>query len=188
MIKRVALFLSIFCLTTILFSSCKLDAPVYPKSDVTTDPPVVLPPVVVDDGSNPPTDATYTVPIGAVNTIVFQVDGGETVTITGATADVTPIGSVATSGYTSLLANLADPEVTFQLNFSSINEGQFANDLLGMEYQTLKLSDDGSGTVKASTFKKIGDSYHIRGYFRVLATNDADGIKHLVVGSFNIAQ
>nr|WP_294941420.1 hypothetical protein [uncultured Mucilaginibacter sp.] len=190
MLKCTIRLLIIFCTAAVWLSSCKLDAPVYPDKGLVPDTvdTDTIPPVVVDDGTNPPTDATYTIPIGAVNTIVFQVDGGETVTLEGATADVSPVGSVATSGYTSLLAGQPDPEISVQLNFSNIIEGEYANDLLGLIYQGLKLSDDGSGKVKATTFKKIGNSYHIRGYFKVNATNDNDGIKHMVVGSFNIAQ
>lgn len=174
-----------------MFNGCKLDAPVYPDPGGTTGPGGTDPPVVVpdtDDGTNPPADATYTVPIGAANTIVFQVDGGETVILDQSKAEVSQPGSVAVTGYTSILGDKADPEIIFQLNFSSIVQGEYANDLLGLQYQDLKLSDDGSGKVKATTYKKIGDSYHIRGFFKVQATNDTDGSKHTVIGSFNIEQ
>ncbi|MBD1393242.1 hypothetical protein [Mucilaginibacter glaciei] len=142
----------------------------------------------VDNGIDPPVDATYTIPIGAVNTIVFQVDGGETVTLTAPTAIVTAPDAQATTGYTQILASQTTPEVTFQLNFSAISKGERANDLLGLLYKNFKLADDGGGKVKTTTFVKIDKSYHIRGYFKVLATDDGDGTKHTVIGSFNIAQ
>lgn len=190
MLKCLLRLLPAVFVAALMFSGCKLDAPVYPTPPTTTDTTktdtVTVPDV--DDGTNPPANATYTVPVGAANTIVFQVDGGETVTLTSPNVIVDQPGSVAVTGYTSILGNQADPAITFQLNFSSIKEGEYANDLLGLEYKDLKLSDDGSGKVKASTFKKIGGKYHIRGFFRVNATNDSDGIKHLVVGSFNIAE
>jgi hypothetical protein len=195
MLKCALRLLPIIVVATLMFGGCKLDAPVYPKpidktdttkTDTTITDTVTVPDV--DDGSNPPTDANYTIAIGAANTIVFQVDGGETVTLDRSTANVDQPGSVAITGYTSLLANQPDPEIFIQLNFSSIVAGEYANDLLGLQYNTLKLSDDGSGKVKTTTYKKIDGSYHIRGFFRVNATNDTDGMKHMVVGSFNIEQ
>lgn len=196
MLKCLPRLLLLFFISAMVFSGCKLDAPVYPAPGVTTGPggtdtiPHDTIPTVpdVDDGTNPPTDATYTVPIGAANTIAFQIDGGETVILNLATADVSQPGGVAVTGYTSILSDKADPDVLFQLNVSAIKQGEYANDLLGLLYQDFKLSDDGSGKVKFTTYKKIDGSYHIRGFFRVNATNDTDGVKHLVIGSFNIAQ
>ncbi|OOQ56991.1 hypothetical protein [Mucilaginibacter pedocola] len=188
---RITLWLLPFALgVALMFSGCKLDAPVYPKDiqtgDTTTTDTVTVPDV--DDGSNPPTDATYTVPVGAANTIVFKVDGGETVILNAPTAKVSQPGSVAVTGYTNLVAEQADPEIVFQLNFSAISEGEYANDLLGLRYQNFILSDDSGGKVKASTFKKIDGAYHIRGFFRVEATDQNDNSKHLVEGSFNIEE
>ena len=177
------------CVIAVLFTSCKKDPPIYPNGDDTiTKPGGTNTEPEVDNGIDPPVDATYTIPIGVANTIVFQIDGAETVTLTAPTAIVTPPDMMATTGYTSILAQQSTPEITFQLNFSAISAGERANDLLGIIYKNFKLADDGSGKVKTTTFKKINGLYHIRGYFKVVATDDADGSKHTVIGSFNIAQ
>ena len=177
------------CIIAVLFTGCKLDPPIYPTGGPTTGTGGATGTTPeVDTGIDPPTDATYTIPIGNVNTVVFQVDGAETVTLTAPTIVVTPPNGQAPTGYTSVLATQTTPDITFQLNFSAITEGERANDLLGLLYKTFKLSDDGTGKIKTTTFKKIGAAYHIRGYFKVIATEDSDGSKHIVIGSFNIAQ
>lgn len=173
--------LIISCAFAVLLSGCKKDPPIYPPAGTTTGTQVEI-----DNGIDPPVDATYTIPIGAINTVAFQVDGGEIVTLTAPTAIVTAPDALATTGYTQILASQTTPDVTFQLNFSAISKGERANDLLGLLYKTFKLADDGGGKVKTTTFVKIDKSYHIRGYFKVLATDDGDGTKHTVIGSFNI--
>lgn len=171
----------------LFFSACKLDKPIYPAGSITEDIDTTQT-EEVDTGIDPPTDATYTVAIGAPNTVLFKIDNGDIVTLTAAQGIVTPLGAMALTGYTSLLAEQADPEIFFQLNFSAITAGERANDLLGLFYGNLKLSDDGGGKVKVTTFKKIEGKYRIRGYFKVAATNDSDGSVHTVIGSYNIAQ
>lgn len=180
---------AIFLIYALLFMGCKLDPPIYPTggTGAGTGGTTVTPPEV-DTGIDPPTDATYTIPIGDVNTVIFQIDGAEIVTLNAPTVVVTPPNAQALNGYTSILATQTTPDVTYQLNFSAITVGERANDLLGLLYKIFKLSDDGTGKIKTTTFKKIGTAYHIRGYFRVLATDGGDGSKHTVIGSFNIAQ
>ena len=179
-----------YCIIAVLFSSCKKDPPLYPSGDssVITGPGGTGTEPEVDTGIDPPVDATYTIPIGAANTIAFQVDGAEIVILTSPTAIVTPPDIKAITGYTSILAEQSTPDIIFQLNFSAISAGERVNDLLGIIYKNFKLSDDGNGKVKTTTFKKIDGLYRIRGYFKVVATDDTDGSKHTVIGSFNIAQ
>ncbi|WP_374951851.1 hypothetical protein [Mucilaginibacter sp.] len=177
------------CVIALLLGGCKKDAPIYPPEGTTptgTTGTVTEP--EVDNGIDPPVDETYTVPIGAANTIVFKIDNAEPVTLTRPTADVTAPDPKALTGYTSIVVDQVTPEVLFQLNFSAVSVGERANDLLGLLYENFKLSDDGSGKVKTTTFKKIDGKYRIRGYFKVLATDGGDGSKHVVVGSYNIAQ
>jgi hypothetical protein len=178
-----------FCIIAMLFSGCKKDPPLYPSGDgVITGPGGTGTEPEVDTGIDPPVDATYTIPIGTANTIAFQVDGAEIVILTSPTAIVTPPNVKTITGYTSILAEQSTPDITFQLNFSAISAGERVNDLLGIIYKNFKLSDDGSGKVKTTTLKKIDGLYRIRGYFKVVTTDDNDGSKHTVIGSFNIAQ
>lgn len=183
--RRYLLLMITLLLFTVAGTGCKLDAPIYPDNKT----PVTEQPVQeVDDGTDPPTDATYTIPIGAKNTITFKVDDDAVVVLSPAKADVSAPNAQASNGYTSLLADQADPEIFFQLNFSSLRSDEIKDDLLGLYYKGLTLSDDGGGKVKPTTYKKIGNSYHIRGYFKVPVTSDLDGSLHMVIGSFNIEQ
>ncbi|RFZ85821.1 hypothetical protein DYU05_09575 [Mucilaginibacter terrenus] len=165
-------------------SSCKLDAPVYPIAE--KPPEVVKPDTTTIPDAGP--DSFYTVPIGALNTIVFKIDDGENVTLTEPTADITPNNGSATTGYTMVLADQVSPEVTFKLNFSAARAGEFADDLLWLIYKDFRLTDDSSGKVKAVIVRKDTNGYLVKGYFRILATNDNDGTLHTVIGSFNVSK
>ncbi|TSD67701.1 hypothetical protein FFF34_010025 [Inquilinus sp. KBS0705] len=168
-------------LFTATITGCKLDPPVYPDTPATTVPEV-------DDGTDAPTDATYTIPIGAINTIAFQVDGGDINTLASATAIVTQPDATTPNGYTGISVDLTNPDATFRLNFRDITAGIKVNDLLAILYKDFNLTDDSGGTIKVTTFKKIGESYHIRGYFKVVAKDERDNTMHTVIGSFNIQQ
>ena len=168
---------------TALISGCKLDKPVYPDGTVigggggSTGGGGT-----VDTG----TDATFTIGIGANDTIIFQVDGGEKVTATNvATLTQDPDGTF--KGTTNLSASLTSPVTNISLSlFVSNALGEFPLENFSLTYKGMDLKATDGGTIKFTTYKDDQDGFAIiKGYFKVTAIDSNTGASHIVVGSFN---
>jgi hypothetical protein len=166
---------------TALISGCKLDKPVYPDGTVvgggSTDGGGTI-----DTG----TDATFTVGIGADNTIIFQVDGGEKVTAKNV-ASLTQDPDSTFSGTTNLSASLVSPATNISLSSSVSNAvGEFPLENFSLTYKVLDLKVTNGGTIKFTTYKDDQDGFAIiKGYFKVTAIDTNTGASHVIVGSFN---
>jgi hypothetical protein len=172
-------FAALFFATT-LISGCKLDKPVYP--DGTVGGGGGAGGGSVDTG----TDATFTVGIGADDTIIFQVDGGEKVTATNV-ATLTQDADGTFNGTTSLSASIASPVTNISLSlFVSNAVGEFPLENFTLTYKGLDLKVTKGGTIKFTTYKDDQDGFAIiKGYFKVTAIDSNTGASHVVVGSFN---
>jgi hypothetical protein len=181
--KHRSFTLAILLIIMATINGCKLDPVIYPgdiQPGTGTNPGT--PPV-----TDPGTDATYTVGIGAANTFVFRVDGGPTVTVDNVLA-VTQDPDEQMPGKTNLSGHQIDPDPIIDISVSaSISNqlGEFPISVFLLNYQNLHL-EAGTGTVKFTTYQDDAEGFPIiKGYFKIIAIDNTTNAEHTIIGSFN---
>jgi hypothetical protein len=178
----------LYLLVLVTISSCKLDPVIYPGAVTYVKPGQPGTP-----GGNTPTDpgtdATYTVGIGADDSFIYQIDNQPKVTMHNTlTLDQDPDPSIPFAGNTNLSAHSLDAQEV-DISFSvGVNDatGIFPISQFSLKSTTFEYEKDGDGTVKFTSFTEDTDGFDIiKGYFKVNVIDKNTGLKHVITGSYN---